>query len=79
MMPKSFAKRCCKCGQPVRVTKHEWKWTRKFVPTAESADLGKAICLGCHEPLPVTVLDPYSMWEVTEKGFRHTLVDASKS
>lgn len=77
-MPKSFAKRCCKCGQPVRVEKYEWKWVKeRFIPTDESPDLGKAICGDCREASLPVVLYPFSVWEVTEEGFRHTLVDAS--
>lgn len=75
-MPQSFVKRCFKCGNLVRVTKHEWKWTRdNFVRTAEHPNIGKAICAACHVcPLPV-IISPVSIWEVTPEGFRYTLVD----
>lgn len=80
-MPKTLLKRCCKCDrQIVRVGKEFWRWAKRNVrPTEEDPDLGKPIC-GSKECRPgieaMSILYPYSVWEVTETGFRRTLVDA---
>lgn len=85
-MPKTFLKRCCKCDRPiVHVEKLEWKWAKKKRKAMVSEDdpdlkndpdLWKPICPACRPPVEPTILYPFSVWEVTETGLRHTLVDA---
>lgn len=75
-MPKSFTKHCLFCGALVKTNKGEWKFVRKnVVPTTEDPDLGKAVCWPCQEArYQSKPLYPFSVWEVTDNGFRHTLV-----
>jgi len=76
-MPKMLLKRCCRCDQKVvRVDKEYWRWAkRNLKPTQADQDIGKPICQECRPPIEATtILYPYSVWEVTETGFKHTLV-----
>jgi hypothetical protein len=60
-MSRSFAKPCYLCGAPVRVSKREWKWTRKYVGS-DNPIVGKAACFSCQRARNEQVFYPYGVF-----------------
>lgn len=85
-MPQHFTKFCHDCGAPVKVSRREWKWGREMMEKytgPENPAHGKAMCDSCQiarwEKNQLGVLYPVSVWQVTEQGFVHTLLDKDPS